>query len=203
MSGEKVRELREARSWTQQHLAEAAELSLRTVQRLETAHSGSAETMLAIAGALGVEVGSLSAEREGRGWLWPAPPPRTATLCGALLVLPVMLFVGVNLLKFGAGIAAPYDLLASLDALPGAARAFELLSPPLFVGGPLIALGLALLAQIRPQGEWRAGGMTLTGVEIRFHPAALALAFAACASLAILLAYLAGETLTHLATSAG
>src|SRR5262245_7106622 len=54
-----VRTLREEKSWSQEHLASAAGLSVRTVQRVESDGFGSAETRLALAGALGVPVGSL------------------------------------------------------------------------------------------------------------------------------------------------
>jgi len=51
-----VRKLREAKSWTQEHLASAAGVSLRTIQRMEADGSASAESRLAVAAALGVPV---------------------------------------------------------------------------------------------------------------------------------------------------
>src|SRR4051794_1041824 len=51
-----VRKLRESKSWTQEHLARAAGVGLRTVQRMETEGSASAESRLAVAAALGVPV---------------------------------------------------------------------------------------------------------------------------------------------------
>jgi transcriptional regulator with XRE-family HTH domain len=56
----KLRQLREERSWSQERLADAAGLSLRTVQRVEREGNASAETRLALAGAFGVDVGVLS-----------------------------------------------------------------------------------------------------------------------------------------------
>jgi len=61
VSGEKIKALRETRAWSQAHLAEAASLSLRTVQRVEAEGTASAETRLAIAAALGVSVDELNA----------------------------------------------------------------------------------------------------------------------------------------------
>jgi transcriptional regulator with XRE-family HTH domain len=61
ISGKKIRALRDARAWSQAHLAEAASLSLRTVQRVEAEGTASAETRLAIAAALGVSVAELNA----------------------------------------------------------------------------------------------------------------------------------------------
>lgn len=62
VSGEKIKALRDAKAWSQAHLAEAAGLSLRTVQRVEAEGTASAETRLALAASLGVPVESLNAE---------------------------------------------------------------------------------------------------------------------------------------------
>ena len=59
INGEAVRKLREAKSWSQEHLASAAGLSARTVQRVEADSIGSAETRLALAAALSVPVATL------------------------------------------------------------------------------------------------------------------------------------------------
>jgi transcriptional regulator with XRE-family HTH domain len=61
VSREKIKALRDARAWSQAHLAEVASLSLRTVQRVEAEGTASAETRLAIAAALGVSVDDLNA----------------------------------------------------------------------------------------------------------------------------------------------
>ena len=59
IDGELVRALRERKSWSQEHLAGAAGLSVRTVQRVEVENVASAETRLALAAALGVPVADL------------------------------------------------------------------------------------------------------------------------------------------------
>jgi len=59
IDGDMVRVLREKKSWSQEHLADAAGLSARTVQRVEADGIGSAETRLALAAALGVPVSTL------------------------------------------------------------------------------------------------------------------------------------------------
>lgn len=62
MNALQIRKLREARAWSQEHLAAAAGLSLRTIQRVEAEGRASAETRLALAGAFGVELSVLTAE---------------------------------------------------------------------------------------------------------------------------------------------
>jgi len=54
--GEFVKRQREKKPWTQEHLASAAELSVRTVQRAEEGAVMGAETLQALAGALGVSI---------------------------------------------------------------------------------------------------------------------------------------------------
>src|SRR4051812_7319472 len=54
--GENIRKYREARSWTQVQLAEAAVIDERTVQRAESGRAIGAESLQAIAGALDVSI---------------------------------------------------------------------------------------------------------------------------------------------------
>lgn len=51
----RIRTLREARGWSQEHLAAVAGLSARTVQRLEAEGRAAHESRMAVAAALGVE----------------------------------------------------------------------------------------------------------------------------------------------------
>jgi transcriptional regulator with XRE-family HTH domain len=60
VSSETIKALREAKAWSQAHLAEAAGVSLRTVQRMEAEGTASAETRLAVAAALDVPVDALN-----------------------------------------------------------------------------------------------------------------------------------------------
>ncbi len=70
INGAAVRALREQKSWSQEHLASAAGLSVRTVQRVEVENIASAETRLALAAALGIPVADLM----------PAPASTNATV---------------------------------------------------------------------------------------------------------------------------
>lgn len=55
--GQNVRKLRKARSWTQEHLAQAVNVTARTVQRIESGeYPPSADTLLGLASALEVDV---------------------------------------------------------------------------------------------------------------------------------------------------
>jgi len=54
-----IRQLREHRAWTQEHLAEAAGITVRTVQRAESGQGMTAETLTAIAGAFDVSLDDL------------------------------------------------------------------------------------------------------------------------------------------------
>ena len=62
INGDKVRALREQKSWSQEHLARASGLSGRTVQRVEVEGIASAETRLGLAAALGIPVTELLTE---------------------------------------------------------------------------------------------------------------------------------------------
>src|SRR5678809_11139 len=62
IDGNRIRSLRDAKAWSQEHLANAAGLSSRTVQRVEAENIASSETRLAIAATLGVPAASLMPE---------------------------------------------------------------------------------------------------------------------------------------------
>jgi transcriptional regulator with XRE-family HTH domain len=55
LNSAKIRELRIAKAWTQQQLAEISSLSIRTIQRVETQGLGSLETSKSLAAAFEVD----------------------------------------------------------------------------------------------------------------------------------------------------
>jgi transcriptional regulator with XRE-family HTH domain len=59
ISTEKVIEERKVRAWSQQHLADASAVSLRTIQRVENNGSGSLETVKALASCFELDVAKL------------------------------------------------------------------------------------------------------------------------------------------------
>ena len=61
----RIKAEREKRAWSQEHLAEAAGLALRTIQRVENSGSGSFETAKALAAVLELDVADLRARGGG------------------------------------------------------------------------------------------------------------------------------------------
>jgi transcriptional regulator with XRE-family HTH domain len=62
LDGEKIKKLRELRGWSQDQLASAAGVSVRTVQRAESDGTASRETKVCLAAALDVPHASLEAQ---------------------------------------------------------------------------------------------------------------------------------------------
>jgi DNA-binding XRE family transcriptional regulator len=89
------------RAWSQQHLAEAAGLALRTIQRIEARGTGSYESAKAIAACLGMSVTDLRAgdKPENRHF----SRFRAATIGGS--VLGTSILAGVATLYLGTGFA--------------------------------------------------------------------------------------------------
>ncbi len=69
---EKIRGWREDRCWSQEHLADVAGVSLRTVQRLENGESVSRDTVMSLAAAFDVDVSALAVDLndEAKKALW-------------------------------------------------------------------------------------------------------------------------------------
>jgi transcriptional regulator with XRE-family HTH domain len=105
INGEVVRALREQKSWSQEHLANASGLSVRTVQRVEIENVASAETRLALAAALDVPVAVLM-----------SAPQSTNTPVVGRRFERVML---KTLLGLGVGLAAVVALVVVFNALSG------------------------------------------------------------------------------------
>ncbi|GEA12210.1 helix-turn-helix transcriptional regulator [Alteromonas sp. KUL49] len=59
VNAQKIKGLRQDKGWTQQHMADACGLSLRTVQRAENYGNCSADTLQAISSVLEVELRTL------------------------------------------------------------------------------------------------------------------------------------------------
>lgn len=86
-----LRRERELRAWTQSHLAEVADLSMRTVQRIERTGDVSMESASALAAALNVDLAVLLAKPDVSERAVPAQPKRYSLwsllgLIGSILV---------------------------------------------------------------------------------------------------------------------
>jgi transcriptional regulator with XRE-family HTH domain len=73
---ETLRRMREQRAWTQSHLAELADLSLRTVQRIERSGDASMESASALAAALNMELAVLLETPSATDQALPVKSPR-------------------------------------------------------------------------------------------------------------------------------
>jgi len=82
---QKIRQLREERSWTQEHLATVAGLSLRTVQRIEREGNGSSDSRLALAAAFGVDLSRISDAVENTA-VASAPSPAESPMAHDVLL---------------------------------------------------------------------------------------------------------------------
>jgi len=172
INAERVRTLRESRGWSQEHLAEVAGLSLRTIQRVEAEGRGSRETKLSLAAAFDVPLGRLCVSG-------PAAEARvedgeavgvTLTFVGTVVVI-VGLMANLNpvLLVSGSALLLSALVLHALDYLNGMRRAAGL--PPL-VGSPSAVSGLAVLVAgsavvalgyaVSGQPWWMPGGVLMT-----------------------------------------
>ncbi|PHS35746.1 MAG: XRE family transcriptional regulator [Robiginitomaculum sp.] len=58
----KIKRWREERSWSQEHLADAAGISLRTIQRIENGDGASRESVMALAAAFNVDALALTVD---------------------------------------------------------------------------------------------------------------------------------------------
>jgi transcriptional regulator with XRE-family HTH domain len=180
MIGDRIRTLRESRGWTQAHLAEVAGVSERTIQRVETQHSYSGETAMALASALNVEVQDLVAPNAAAAGehrpLWPAPKPHGAAVAALILTTPGMLMIGANTLQYTGVTAVPMAGLETIGHFLGLVPRFWYLWPLPLIAAPVAGILLVVAALIRVHGSVERGSLTATGVELRWHPlAALAL----------------------------
>lgn len=103
----RIRRWREERRWSQEHLAELAGVSLRTLQRVETGQEASDETLKALANAFQVDVMALSldpheearrivAERSAKG---VAGVRLSLAIHAAGWVIGMAVFTAINLVE--------------------------------------------------------------------------------------------------------
>ncbi len=103
-----IRQLREERAWSQEHLAAVTGLSLRTIQRVESEANASAETRMSLATAFGVDLVRLSPPTRVAA---PVPPLSDATLSGPPAPAPMLSYLQYRFLRF----AVIVGLLVGID----------------------------------------------------------------------------------------
>jgi transcriptional regulator with XRE-family HTH domain len=191
--GDQIKALREAKCWSQAHLADAARVNVRTIQRIEAGEPCSFETMMSIAAALGVELSALDQRailpKNKRSSL--VRRQALATICLA----PAMLFIGLNLLRSIAGVTQPYDAAAAAGGKIMSFHTFNMMSPAVFLGGAAAALIATLPTLLRLRGKKEGSTRSITAVEIKAEWTSLTLALAALCTMATLVAYAALEWL--------
>lgn len=126
INAEQVKALRESRGWSQEHLAEVAGLSLRTIQRVEAEGKGARETKLSLAAAFDVPVGRLCIDDEGRSSVATSIDPSAISLLftGTLMVIVGLVAqANIGILLAAAAILISGLSVYSLDQLNAMRRA--------------------------------------------------------------------------------
>ncbi|MFW6027652.1 MAG: helix-turn-helix domain-containing protein [bacterium] len=193
-----VRRLRTGRGWSQEHLAEASGISLRTVQRIETGLAASPDTLRALAAAFQVDfalLASASTLRTGSDRRFGLTG-RQAVWTGLALCAPTALFIAVSVAIYDFGETWLEFLLPAgvfnavwnhpLILLVPPAAAILLNAPHLF----------SLRTRLIDEGAW------VEGVLIRWNWPQAAAAALALGLIALLLAYFALEILIWLVLEA-
>jgi transcriptional regulator with XRE-family HTH domain len=107
-NAEKIRRWREERHWSQEHLAELADIGVRTIQRIENGEKASNETLMALAAAFNVDVAALTndatlhaqAQVEGKIAKWRADLRLVFVINLACYIFGMLIFAGIS---FGDG----------------------------------------------------------------------------------------------------
>lgn len=197
-----VRRLRTERGWSQEHLAEASGISLRTVQRIETGLAAAPDTLQALAAAFQIDLALLAsaqALRAGRGRRFGLTS-RQAAWAGLALCAPTALFIAVSAAIYDFGetwleFLLPPGVFGALWSHP-----LVLLLPPaaaIILNAPHL---FSLRTRLIDEGAW------VEGVLIRWNWPQAAAAAIGLGLVALLLAYVASEILIELvlhATAAG
>jgi transcriptional regulator with XRE-family HTH domain len=138
-----VRNLRELRGWSQEQLAEAAGLGVRTVQRVESEGRAAAETRTCLAAAFSVPQSVLSGARSTSQRVRNSAGPTLGLVGTSLIAVGLLAGQDLGLLLAGTGILIAMLFVQALEFIDGRreqAGRGELLSPTTAsVGGLLVA----------------------------------------------------------------
>lgn len=192
-----VRRERLAHSWSQDQLALAAGLNLRTVQRVERGAACSGETLQALAAALNLDTLKLTtaAPRAQQQTRVLGLSRRQSMWIGVALCLPALIFVVLNVGYYELSLSALEPIMTS-SLWNSVADGY--LTVPLILGGPAIAvvLNIPYLVQIRANaGESMT---TVNGLVFRWSTGQWLVIGLALALLATIVLYGAIENLHHM-----
>ena len=141
-----VRQLRELRGWSQEQLAEAAGLGLRTVQRVESEGRASAETRTCLAAAFNVPQSVLTDTRSITRRVRESAGPELGLVGTFLIAFGLLAGNSMGVLLAGTGVLIAMLFLNALDYIDTrreSAGRTELLSPASAGVGGLLVAGLA------------------------------------------------------------
>lgn len=192
MLGERIRGLRESKCWSQAHLADAAAINVRTVQRIEAGAQCSDETLLSLAAALGVDVSVLEPERPCRSNAESVSFVRLGLT--VLCLAPAAIFILLNLLRLE-GVTQPFEATAIVGSRLISVPTFNTLFPFIFVGGAAAALAASLPQLVTFQSKKDKRALSIIGIELKANWPAIAIATAALCILTALIGYEALEQL--------
>ncbi|HWW70719.1 MAG TPA: helix-turn-helix transcriptional regulator [Duganella sp.] len=125
LSAKTIKRLRTERAWSQEQLAEIADVSLRTIQRVEADGSASRETRMALAAAFDIDVRDLAApEAAPPESPLPAPAPINATpkryrVAGVIALLAAIMSAGAMFFS-SQQMPSALTTLAPMTAIAGA-----------------------------------------------------------------------------------
>ncbi|NVJ66231.1 MAG: helix-turn-helix transcriptional regulator [Gammaproteobacteria bacterium] len=97
INGSYIKQLRVEKGWTQQHLADIAGVSMRTIQRAENSGMASMDTISALAASFEIERGDFLVQSQDKAHQ-------------KLIITPIMTMILV-LISFAAGVAGTYFMM--------------------------------------------------------------------------------------------
>ena len=192
-----IRHERQARAWSQEHLAEAAGVNLRTVQRVERGSSCSGETIQSLAGALALDSGVLAAAapivREDHRWFGLSGTK--AVWIGAMSCLPGFVFVAVNIAyhELDVGALGPIMVSQMWDTF----TAYSL-TPAIVVGGPVLAFILNAPHLVRLKARKELDATIVDGIVFRWRTRQWMVVGVAFILITTMVVYGAIENLEHM-----
>ena len=152
INSEQIRALRDVRGWSQEHLAEASGLSLRTIQRVESEGRASRETRLNLAAAFDVPLARLSAIDNTQSESLKAGDfgyPIYIGIGTLFILIGLLMNLEPAILVAGAAMLVTGLVLYALDSILNMRRAAGLgthaISPLIYVGIVMLSLSSTIL----------------------------------------------------------